>query len=141
MGLQITITTGSSVPIYRQIEDQVRLAVTGGAAIAGDRLPSVRALAERLLINPNTVARAYNNLVRDGLLRSEKGRGLFISEKRSVFKKSERQHRLKPVLDTFVHQALALDFSPDEIREAVEKKLTRLDQGERSQGGRTHDRK
>jgi GntR family transcriptional regulator len=60
----VNITTGSGTPIYRQIVEQVRLAVATGALGPGEALPSVRSLAERLLINFNTVAKAYAELVR-----------------------------------------------------------------------------
>ena len=66
MNLNIAINTGSATPIYKQITDQVRLAVATGRLAVGDQLPSVRAMAEELVVNPNTVARAYTDLAREG---------------------------------------------------------------------------
>ena len=77
MNLNIVINTGSATPIYKQITDQVRLAVATGKLAVGDQLSSVRALAEELVVNPNTVARAYTDLAREGLIESRAGRGVF----------------------------------------------------------------
>jgi GntR family transcriptional regulator len=124
----ITITTGAGTPIYRQIGDQVRLGVATGALVPGDPLPSVRALADRLVINANTVAKAYAELVRDGVLESQQGLGFFVAnKKRQVYSRSERLRRLHQVLDAFVHEAVFLDFTADEIRQAVDEKLADLD--------------
>jgi len=125
--LQLSITTGSGTPIYRQIVDQVRLAVATGALSAGDPMPSVRSLAERLLVNPNTVAKAYGDLVRDGVLQSQQGLGVFVAAKRQIFTKAERLRRLRLVVDSFVHEAVFLDFTAEEISQAIEDKLAALD--------------
>jgi GntR family transcriptional regulator len=123
----INITTGAGTPIYRQIVEQVRLAVATGTLVAGDDLPSVRSLAERLMINFNTVAKAYAELVRDGVLESLQGKGFFVAPKRQIFSRAERLRRLRQALDAFVHEAIFLDFSADEIRNAVDEKLADLD--------------
>jgi GntR family transcriptional regulator len=124
---QIQITTGAGTPIYRQIGDQVRLGVATGALALGDPLPSVRALADRLLVNANTVAKAYAELVRDGVLESQQGLGFFVAAKRQVYSRAERVRRLHQALDAFVHEAVFLDFTADEVRKAVDEKLTDLD--------------
>ena len=123
MAFDLNIATGSSVPIFRQIVDQVRCAVANRTLAVGDRLPSVRALAERLLVNHNTVAKAYNDLIRDGVIESRHGLGVFVARRRSIFTKAERTRRLDAALDTFISEALVLDFSNDEIRLALERKL------------------
>lgn len=134
MTFQIQITTGGSTPIYRQIADQIRLAVATGKLAAGDQLPSVRAQAERLVINPNTVARAYSELVQAGLVTAHQGKGLFVNGKRTIFKKAERQRRLQPALDAFVHEAVALDFTAEDIVREVQRKLSQLELPERRSG-------
>ena len=121
--LNILISTGASIPIYKQITDQVRLAVATGKLAVADPLPSVRALAEQLVINPNTVARAYADLAREGLIESRPGRGVFIIRKRKVFTREEGWRRLEPLLEGLIGEALAMDFSPEELRKAFEKKL------------------
>ena len=124
MAFQMQITTGSGSPIYRQIVDQVRRAVAGGALLPGAQLPSVRGLAEELVVNPNTVARAYQELVRDGLLESQPGRGLFVALNRPMFTKAERLRRLRPALDALINEAAALGVSADEVRDALNKRLS-----------------
>jgi GntR family transcriptional regulator len=130
----INITTGAGTPIYRQIVDQVRLAVATGALSSGDELPSVRGLAERLVINFNTVVKAYGELVRDGVLESLHGKGFFVAPKRQIYSKAERLRRLRQAVDACIHEAVVLDFTADEIKRAVEEKLAALDWGAKPPG-------
>jgi len=121
--INLSINTGSNTPIYKQITDQVRLAVAAGKLAVDDPLPSIRALAERLVINPNTVARAYADLAREGLIESRSGRGVFVTRKRRMFTREEGRRRLEPLLDAVIGEAMVLDFTPSELRDAFEKKL------------------
>lgn len=130
----LQITTGSGTAIYRQIVEQVRLAVATRALTAGDAMPSVRGLAERLLVNANTVAKAYGELVREGVLDSRQGLGFFVAEKRQIYSKAERLRRLRLALDGFIREAVFLDFSDDEIRQAVDEELAALDRTPRQSG-------
>ena len=94
-----------------------------GAQTPGDPLPSVRALGEQLVINPNTVARAYAELVRDGVIEARPGKGYFIAERRQVYSNQERRRRLAEALETFANEALFLGFTSAEIRKALNRKL------------------
>jgi GntR family transcriptional regulator len=123
MTINLNINTGSNTPIYKQITDQVRMAVASGRLAVDDQLPSIRALAERLVINPNTVARAYADLSREGLIESRAGRGVFITRKRKMFTREEGWRRLEPLIDAAIGEAMAMDFTHGELREAFEKKL------------------
>jgi GntR family transcriptional regulator len=123
MTIDIKISPGSAAPIYQQVIDQVRLSIASGSLQAGEQLPSVRGLAERLLVNPNTIARAYREMVRDGVLESRHGQGVFIAEQRRVFSDDERSRRVNQAIDALVSEAVALDFSAAEIRAAVDKRL------------------
>src|SRR6516162_9389027 len=101
----INVTTGAGTPIYRQIADQIRLGVATGALTPGQAMPSVRSLAERLVVNANTVAHAYAELVRDGVLESHQGRGVFVAnQKRQIYSRAERLRRLQQAVETFVHE-------------------------------------
>jgi GntR family transcriptional regulator len=122
--LNIAISTGSSTPIYKQITDQVRLGVATGALSVGDPLPSVRALAEELVVNPNTVARAYADLAREGLIESRPGRGVLVIQKRKVFSRAEGRRRLEPLIEALIGEALAMDFTPEDLQETFETKLS-----------------
>ena len=123
MTVEIQISPGTTAPIYRQVIDQFRLAIASGELSAGDQLPSVRGLAERVLVNPNTIARAYGELVRDGVLESRQGQGVFVAERRRVFSDDERGRRLNQAIDSLVSEAVALDYSAKEIRAAVDARL------------------
>lgn len=123
----IEVSTGASTPIYKQITDQVRMAVASGHLSVADQLPSVRALAEELVVNPNTVARAYADLAREGIIEARPGRGVFIIQKRRVFSRAEARRRLEPLMDALIGEAFALDFTPDELKEALMKKLEQLE--------------
>jgi GntR family transcriptional regulator len=125
VNLSIAILTGSDTPIYKQITDQIRLAVATGKLAVGDQLPSVRALAEEAVVNPNTVARAYGDLARDGLIESRAGRGVFVTRKRRVFTREEGWRRIEPLIDGLIGEAMAMDFTRDELRDSFEKKLGR----------------
>ena len=113
----------SPTAIFRQIAEQVRMAIATGKLRMGDQLPSVRALAEDLVLNPNTVARAYTDLTRDGLIESRSGRGVFIIRKRKVFTREEGRRRLEPLLDALIGEAMAMDFTREELQDLFQKKL------------------
>lgn len=124
--LRLRITTGGAVPIYRQVIDQLRQACASGKLSVGDAVPSVRALAKELLVNPNTIAKAYAELVRDGVLESQRGRGYFVAAKRNIFSAKERRRRLELVMDPFLSEALTLGFEPDQISAEVAKRLDQM---------------
>lgn len=123
--VQISIVAGSGVPIFRQIADQIIRAIATGKLAVGDSAPSVRQLAKELVINPNTVAKAYGQLVDDGVLETQPGRGFFVAKRRQIYSKTERLRRLDESIDALIHQAIALDFTPEEVFERVEELFTR----------------
>ena len=123
MPLDCRISTGSTTPIYRQLIDQIRLVILRGRLTPGDRLPSVRSLAQRLVINPNTVARAYGELARDGVIEPQQGKGYFVATKRQVYTRAHRRRRLAPLLEALVSEAALLDFSADDVMTALQEKL------------------
>lgn len=130
MPLKISIVTGSPDPVYRQIVEQVRVAIAGGAMRPGEQLPSVRALAELLVVNPNTVARAYNDLMSEGALESRPGKGVFVARRRQVFSKEERVRRLEAAVQALVKEVALLGFSDEEIQELLQTELQKLKGGE-----------
>lgn len=114
MAIRFHITTSSTTPIFRQIVEQVRTAVATGKLVTGDGLPSVRALASELVVNPNTVAKAYAELCRDGVTEARRGRGVFVARQRQVLSKAERNRRLTELAAVFVREATLLGFSREE---------------------------
>jgi GntR family transcriptional regulator len=127
--LRIQITTGSSLPIYRQVVDQIRGAVATGKLAVGDPLPSVRGLAGELVINPNTIAKAYSMLVRDGVLESHQGRGYFVAKQRAIYTRKERMRRLWEIIDPFLAEAVSLGFDESQIVDEIQKRMQKLNVG------------
>ena len=120
MALALSISPASDVPIFRQIVQQIHRAVALRHLRVGDQLPAVRTMAEMLVINPNTVARSYQELIRDGVLESRSGRGVFVTEKRQVFSAEERLRRLRHAAEQLCHEAVMLNCGLPEIREIIE---------------------
>ncbi len=120
MALHFEVHTGSPSPIYEQIEIQIRRAVASGRLITGEALPSVRAMAERLTVNPNTVARAYSELTAEGIIESQQGRGFFIAERRQILTPEERTRRLDEAARRFLDETVFLDFSLPDLLQRLE---------------------
>ncbi len=93
MELNVDIEKSSAVPIYAQLQEQIRLLIRRGALQPGDAMPTVRALAVDLGINANTVTRVYRDLQREGLLRLERGIGTFVAEGEARPTVAERDFR------------------------------------------------
>lgn len=126
------IDPSSGTPIYRQIVDQVRQAVASGILQAGDRLPSVRDLAVELAVNPNTIARAYQELEREGVIETPRGRGSFVAERPQRLPPGERLRQFAEALDRLVAEAYRLQIEPES---AVEMFRERLREAERRRSG------
>jgi GntR family transcriptional regulator len=119
----IEIATGDPRPLFRQIVDGIRRKVVSGELPAGNRLPSVRALAMQLTINPNTVAKAYAELTAEGVIEAQKGVGLFVAARRQRLSDEERQRRLDEAIDQMVSAVLPLGYEPDEVAERLRREL------------------
>jgi GntR family transcriptional regulator len=122
----IEIASGDPRPLFRQIVDGIRRKVASGELGPGSRLPSVRALAIQLTINPNTVAKAYADLMAEGLIDSQKGVGVFVAERRQRLSAEERRRRLDEALEQLVGAVLPLGFGVDEIVDRLRDELTPL---------------
>jgi GntR family transcriptional regulator len=118
------IDTASRLPIYQQLVEQIREAVARGDLQPEERLPSVRQLSGDLVVNPNTVARAYLELERAGILVSRAGRGMFVAQPRTELTKAARDRRLAESLDRWLTEAVHLGFSADEVVQLVSKRVS-----------------
>jgi GntR family transcriptional regulator len=125
--VQIHISTQDGVPVYVQIVNQVKYLVAAGRLAAGDELPSVRALAEQLVINPNTVARAYLELERAGLIVKKHGSGTYVSEAGSPLARKERMKILTQRADALLAEARHLDVELTEIIALLKERHLTLD--------------
>lgn len=115
MGIWIQIQPGSDKAVYTQIMDQISEAIARGQIRIGDKLPAVRKLAAELVINPNTVARAYTLLEQSGVVVTKKGSGTFISDPKLRHRDAADLNLLTERLDTIIARALTLGLSPDEV--------------------------
>lgn len=111
----IRVQPSLGTPIYLQIEQQVKHAIAAGALKQDDALPPVRKLAAELRINPNTVARAYQNLERDGILRTVPGGGCYVNGQGSGLLKSEKLRRLKPLATQLAVEAKHLQLERQDL--------------------------
>src|SRR5262245_59610382 len=121
--MEFQVDPSTRVPIYRQLMDQVRLAVARGRLRPGSRLPSVRQLSRELVVNPNTIARVYTELERDGVLNTRPGLGVFVAEPQAELSASARRQRLAEIIDAFSTDAVHLGFSADDVLAAVDKRI------------------
>jgi GntR family transcriptional regulator len=112
---QFRLDLKSGVPVYRQLIDQVLIAVASGTLGPGDQVPTVRQLAVDLSINPNTVVRAYKELEIRGMLTTQQGTGTFITNKKVKQDEVQRQRRLTQMVDEFVARVSADGYTVEEI--------------------------
>lgn len=113
--LRIALDPTSGVPFYRQIILQIEMALADGRIKKGYQLPTVRGLAVELRVNPNTVARAYNELEIRGLVSTQHGTGTFISDTEVSLSDVEREQILAQLVRGFVSQAASYGFTVDDI--------------------------
>jgi len=124
--LMLQIVTGDPRPITRQIVDGVRRMIASGELPVGAALPSVRGLAQQLTVNPNTVAKAYNELTTEGWLDARAGLGLFVAQPRQLLSNEERERRLDDAVQRFVGDVIALDLPAETVLDRVAGELSLL---------------
>jgi DNA-binding transcriptional regulator YhcF (GntR family) len=117
--IEFRLDSGSGVPVYRQIMDQITGGVASGALAAGDQLPTVRQVSVDLAINPNTVMRAYRELEIRGILETQQGTGTFISKQKPKRGGAERQRQLSQFAADCIARAGAAGFTTDELLEQI----------------------
>ena len=114
------------MPIYRQIANQVKYLVAVGRLSVGEQLPTVRALAERLIVNPNTVARAYRELESSGVITSRQGSGAFVAGNGSPFAQRDKQKLLQERIDVLLAEASHLDVDVSTVIKMVRDRSRKL---------------
>jgi GntR family transcriptional regulator len=120
------VDPSSSVPVYAQIVDQVKNAVASGLLIAGDKLPSIRALGKELRVNPNTIIRAYKELEGEGVIISKRGQGNFVTERESSLTEEVKCEMISKTIDRLLTEAYHLQLSDDKVLELIKLKMLRL---------------
>ena len=116
----------TGVPIYLQLMEQVKHAIATGALRPGEQLPGIRPLAEELVINPNTVAKAYRELQHEGVIELRHGAGAFISARAPAKKEADAVRAGQAPVDSAVERLRARGLSDEEIRRLFEAKLAGL---------------
>ena len=121
------------VPIYLQLMEQIKHAIETGALVPGDQLPGIRPLAEELVINPNTVAKAYRELEHEGVIELRHGAGAFVSGQAGREKVADAVRAAQPIVAAAIERLRDRGLTDEEIRRLVEAELA----GRRKAG--THD--
>ena len=129
--MRLHISTKDAVPIYQQIITQIKHMVASQRLRPGDEVPPIRVLAEQLLVNPNTVARAYRELEAAGILTSRRGSGTRVAEKGSPLARAERLRVLTERVEGLLVDADQLDFDVDDVIELIRKRNKLLGASER----------
>jgi len=117
--MRLHVSTKSGVPIYVQLVTQIRQLVASGRLPVGTELPTIRTLAEQLLVNPNTVARAYRELEQTGVVTARRGLGTVVSDTGSTMGKKERMDRLRDRVDGLLAEAGQLGFEFEELMQLM----------------------
>ncbi len=134
--MQFHISAADGVPLYQQIVNQVKLMLASGRLKPGDELPPIRVLAQQLLINPNTVARAYRELETEGVLTKRQGAGTYVSDQGSPLARRERLRLVRGSVDALLAQARQLDIDTEDVIDIIRKRDKEL----MDRGNKTNDK-
>lgn len=129
--MQIHVSDSDGTPFYQQVVTQIKFLVASGRLEEGEQLPPVRKLAEQLLINPNTVARAYRELEAEGLVASKRGAGVFVSDAGSPLSRKEKTRILGERIDALLTESQQLGFDLEAVVKLIRQRSTQFE----SKGG------
>ena len=124
--MQIHINTHDGVPIYLQVVNQIKYLVSAGRLSAGDELPPIRVLAEKLVVNPNTIARAYRELELAGVVEKRRTAGTYISAEGSRLARRERTKILASRIDQLLAESDQMDFSLEDLIKLIHQRSEAL---------------
>jgi GntR family transcriptional regulator len=127
--VEFTISPTSGVPIYQQLTEQICAGIARGKLKADERLPSVRELSQMLVVNPNTIARAYTELEREEVLYTRPGMGVFVAQPKQTLPKKVRRERLVAGVDRLLVDAVGLGFAAEEVFELVAERAKQFQWG------------
>lgn len=121
--MDLHIDVASRLPIYQQLGNQIREAIARGDLQPDAGLPSVRQLSKDLVVNPNTVARAYTELEREGLVVSRPGRGIYVAQPRVELTRAARDRKLTDQIDRLLTEAVHLGYSAEEVMTQMSRRV------------------
>lgn len=134
--MDLHINFASGVPIYIQLMEQIKHAVDTGAIRGGEQLPTIRKVAEELAMNPNTVARAYRDLEREGIIEVRHGSGAYVVEPPASSKSAAIQ-QVGEAVRAAIEKGVALGLQEPELRRAFENEISRLGADDAAERRRT----
>ena len=117
------VNTLSFIPIYEQIKEEIKRKISLGDLKPKEPLPSIRDLAEELLINPNTVARAYRELELEGFIYTRKGKGCYVTADSTALVRKEREAILNQIIDNAIEEAKRFNLTLKEIKKKFEQRF------------------
>jgi GntR family transcriptional regulator len=123
---QWQVEYNSGIPVYRQIINQACAAVAAGTFKLGDQLPTIRALSERLNVNPNTVAKAYRELELKGIIVSERGSGSFIQAQPPAPEVRQKKTKLKNIYRRLLAEAASNGLTENELLSFIKERKTSI---------------
>lgn len=121
-----SIDPQNGIPIFEQVCRQVKFAIAQGACHPGDMLPSVREMAQKMAVNPNTVARSYRELQRDGIIEAVRGTGMQITSDAKILCKKERKRLIQQRITSALDEASKSQLSQSEVQKWIDKEIRRL---------------
>ena len=124
--MQLHLSTSDGVPIYRQIVTQVKYLVASGRLVEDQQLPPVRKLAEELIVNPNTVARAYRELESEGVVSSRRGSGVFVSGNGSPLARTEQNNILGERIDALLSEGRQMNFDVEAVVKLIRQRSRQM---------------
>lgn len=131
--MHIRITSSDGIPIYLQIVNQVKYLVASGRLSPDEELPPIRVLAEQLLVNPNTVARAYRELEMAGVVTKRRTAGTYVSHRGSPLERRERLRILTERVDALLAEARQMDVTVDHVFELIRRRDEKMQPGEKQE--------
>ena len=124
--MQIYISANDGVPIYLQIVNQIKYLIASGRLAPGEELSPIRVLAQKLLINPNTVARAYRELEAAGIVEKRRTAGTYVTDQKSPLARTERIKIISERLDALLAEARQMDISFDDVIKLAQQRQAAL---------------
>ena len=122
--------SASGIPVYLQLVEQIKHAVASGVLIPGDQLPGVRRVAEELLINPNTVVKAWRELEHEGFIEVRHGAGAYVSRSAPGLRRTALIADAQLIVQSTVRELRDRGLTAAEIRRLIEREITRVQQAE-----------
>jgi GntR family transcriptional regulator len=132
--VNLHISASDGVPIYQQIVNQVKYLVASGRLAPGEEMPPIRVLAERLLVNPNTIARAYRELETAGLVVKRRTAGTFVSDAGSPLARRERLKILAERIDALLAEAKQMNVNVEEIVQLIHQRDEAMQRTSQAEG-------